>query len=286
VVPHDDSLRPLPTLQDLAATYRELPTMPATVADVLQQLSSPDWTIGGIEDTIARDPALVARMISVSNSALYGGGQEFRTLNQALVRLGYRAIRSLAVVAAARALFPLEDARIGTWGQALWRHSAACGWAARMVAERAGLDDPDDSFAAGALHDIGKVVIMLNRPDDYARILPLLDGGQGDSRAAESAVLGVDHTVIATWLMANWNLPEGVVRSVAGHHDPDAVDGHERQARVVACGDILAHIFAGGPLDLRTSLYGELARLGLKLPVAEELGVEVLSQLADLGDLV
>ena len=88
-------------LRDAASRFRELPTMPRTVNTVLQQLASPDWSIPAIEATIAADPGLVARMISVSNSALYGASQEIRTLNQALVRLGYRAIRSLVVVAGA-----------------------------------------------------------------------------------------------------------------------------------------------------------------------------------------
>lgn len=282
----DDRLRPEPTMQELAASYRELPVMPRAVADVLDQLASPDWTISGIETTIAADPALVARMIGVSNSALYGGGQEFRTLNQALVRLGFRAIRSLAVVAAARALFPLDDDAVGRRGRELWSHSAACGWAARMVAEAVGQPDPDDAFAAGALHDVGKAVILLNRFNDYERILALMRDEALSSCEAERSVLDVDHTVLAAWLTADWHLPAGVVGSIAGHHDPDGADEFERPARIVACGNLLAHIFAGGPVELRSLLYDELKWLGLKIGPAEELAVAVLEQLADMGDLV
>ncbi|MCP4571721.1 MAG: HDOD domain-containing protein [bacterium] len=285
-MPDDDRIRAEPTMQELAASYHELPAMPAAVADVLVQLASPDWTIAGIEATISADPALVARMIGVSNSALYGGGQEFRTLNQALVRLGFRAIRSLAVVAAARALFPMADDARGQRGQELWRHCAACGWAGRMVAEAVKQPDPDDAFAAGALHDVGKAVILLNRFDEYERILALMRDEGLDSCTAERSVLGVDHTTLAAWLMDDWHLPESVVGSITGHHDPGAVGEHERPARILTCGNLLAHLFAGGPAELRTVLYDELKLLGLKIAEAEDLTVEALHQLADMGDLV
>lgn len=278
-------------LQNLAQTYRELPCLPQVVAEVLEQLCSPDWTIAGIEATIARDQALVARMISVSNSALYGGDHEFRSLNQALVRLGFRAIRSLAVVAAARALFPLEHPVLGSWGQKLWGHAAACGWSARMVAAAVEMKDPDDAFAAGALHDVGKVVVLLNRTEDFERIANRVLAGDDDSVTVERAVLGVDHAQLANWLTASWHLPESIIAAVVHHHDPETAGTYEQLARVVACGDLLAHLH-GGPENgavpiprLRTRLYEMLGRMGISPLAAEDLTEQVRVNLVNMGDL-
>jgi HD-like signal output (HDOD) protein len=261
--------------------------MPATVAKVLQQLSCPEWTIEEVQATIARDPALVARMISVSNSALFGGGHEFKTLNQALVRLGFRAIRSLAVVAAARALFPLEDEELGARGQQLWDHAAACGASARMVAEGVKQRDPDDAFAAGVLHDIGKVVVLLNRPADLERILAAVRDEGLDSRAAETAVLGVDHTRLAAWVTESWNLPANIVGAVVAHHDPAADEEHERLSRIVHCGNLLAHLHAGDGdrREILKRLHAELARFGLAFDAAEELADQIRVRLVSLTDL-
>ena len=293
-MPRDQTTDFAPTdaasLQDLATTYRELPAMPKAVADTLQQLSGPEWTIDEVEATISGDPALVARMISVSNSALYSGDHEFRTLNQALVRLGFRAIRSLVVVAAARALFPLDDTRVGLWGRELWSHASSCGWAARMVAETLRTRDPDDAFAAGVLHDIGKVVILLNRPDDHAHILELMRSEGMDSRSAETEVAGVDHARLAAWLTARWNLPVNVVAGVVCHHDPDAAAEHVHLARIVACGNALSHLHldsgVGDPEDVRSRLYSDLERLGLAFDAAEELADQVRVRLVSLTDLI
>ena len=286
----DTIIHTIPTdaaaLQALAETYRELPAMPKAVADTLRKLAAPEWSIEEVEATISNDPALVARMISVSNSALYGGDHEFRTLNQALVRLGFRAIRSLVVVAAARALFPMDDTRTGQWGRELWMHSAECGWAARMVAEAVGQKDPDDAFAAGVLHDVGKVVILLNRPDDYQRSLDLMEERELDSVTAEFEVLGVDHASLAAWVMAQWNLPASVVAAVAGHHVPEAADDYARLARIVACGNVLSDLQTEPESVDRTLLLAELEQFGLTYSEADELADQIRVRLVALTDLI
>lgn len=285
--PHVSATDDGAALRGTAAKFRELPVMPRTVTAVLEQLASPDWTIPAIEATIAGDPALVARMISVSNSALYGASHEIRTLNQSLVRLGFRAIRSLVIVAGARAMFPLDDELIGRRGRELWRHSAATGVAGRLVAGAVKQRDPDDAFAAGVLHDIGKVVILLNRPDDYERILELVLGGGHASPAAEAEVVSVDHTHLAACLTSRWNLPAGIVGAIVGHHEPDQAGDHVRLARIVACADDLAHLHEGGdPEVLVPRAHEALGRLGLAFGAGEELIEQVRLQLADLGDLV
>lgn len=274
------------SLQSLAETYRELPAMPKAVADTLRKLAADEWTIEEVEATISNDPALVARMICVSNSALYGGDHEFKTLHQALVRLGFRAIRSLAVVAAARALFPRDDSRVGQWGRDLWSHAAECGWAARMVAEAVEEKNPDDAFAAGVLHDVGKVVILLNRPDDYQRILDRREAEGLDSVSAEHQIVGADHGQLAAWVMARWNLPAPVVAAVAGHHTPEAADDHARLARIVACGNALSHLQQDPGSPLRSALLAELEHLGLSLVEADELVDQIRVRLVALTDLI
>jgi HD-like signal output (HDOD) protein len=103
---------------------------------------------------------------------------------------------------------------------------------------------------------------------------------------AELQVLGIDHPALAVWLTASWNLPAGVVWAVAGHHHPDAVEGHARAARIVSCGNLLAHVFAGAPVELRGTVAEQLRTLGLPPADAETLVAEVLEQLAGMGDLV
>ncbi len=141
-----------------------------------------------------------------------------------------------------------------------------------MLAEAVRLRDPDDAFAAGVLHDIGKVVILLNRPDDYERIQELILSGRCDSCVAENVIVGVDHGRLAACLTSRWHLPASIVAGVTGHHDPEQAGEHARLAHVVACADRLARLHAGDdPAELEPRIHDDLARLGLAFGAGEEL---------------
>lgn len=234
-----------PAPADLVAAVNELPSMPHVVSRVLELLSDPDHGTADLVRVLSPDPSLVARLVRVSNSALYGRGQETRTLDQAVVRLGTNTVRSLVMATSMRSLFPLEKSRIGAWGQSLWEHSLECGLATRAAALASRHPDPEAAFVAGVLHDIGKVVILLNRPEDYGRVLREQGPGWGDSVDAERVVLGFDHTEVGQLLLGKWQLPASLQAVARGHHDrePDAQADPDvdRLRRLVAVGDLLSH---------------------------------------------
>ena len=233
-------------LQRLVGKIKELPAMPEVVTRILRLLADPECSMSAVTEALSRDPALVARLIKVSNSSLYGTNREISSLNQALVRLGFRTIRSLVIAASSRALFPMNDTQVGLWGKALWDHSVECGVAAKWVAQAVAYHDPDEAFAAGVLHDIGKVIILLNLPDDFRAVVKAMETGGLDSRAAEQQVLGFDHCKVGTWLLERWDLPPALTAGIVHHHEPAAAVEHEQLARIVACGDLLSHSFGVG----------------------------------------
>ena len=192
-------------------------------------------------------------------------------------------------MAAARALFPQDDTRVGSWGKDMWSHASACGGAARMVAEAVGQKDPDDAFAAGVLHDVGKVVILLNRLDDFERTLELVQGKGMASTDAEISIVGIGHDQLAAWLMAGWNLPAGVVAAVVGHHAPETAGDFTALARIVAAGNAISHLHAGSqggdPTAERARLLADLETFGLALGEAEELVDCIRVRLVSLTDL-
>ena len=130
----------------LVAAVNELPPMPHVVSRVLELLSDPDSQMSDMVEVLSRDPALVARLIRVSNSSLYSRGQETTSLGQAVVRLGGRTVRSLVMAASMKSLFPLDKTNVGLWGQSLWQHSIECGLA--VAAPRA----PLVRLSSGNLH--------------------------------------------------------------------------------------------------------------------------------------
>ncbi len=262
--------------------------MPNVVARLLELLASPDCELKSLIEVLSHDPALVARLIKVSNSSLYGGRQEVGSVNQAILRLGMRTTRSVVLAASTRALFPMDNSRRGVLGRSLWEHAVQSGLAARRVAEFTRRADPDEAFAAGVLHDVGKVIILLNKPEEYAEVQRRLEQGAPDSVTAEREVLGFDHCRVGDLLLSNWSMP-GNLRAVARwHHDPAQAGEMAALVQVVACGELLSRSLcdrSGAGSRLEERLAATRTALGLDASACSDLE-ELLMLDLDLSDLL
>lgn len=247
---HDDAVG------KLVASIRDLPPMPSVVARVLALLSEADCDLNALTEALSHDPALLARVIKVSNSSLYGGYQKIGSINQAIVRLGMRTTRSVVVAASTRALFPLDSSRKGLLGRSLWEHSVQSALASRRVAEFTRRADPDEAFAAGMLHDIGKVIILLNLPEEYSEVHQRLLQSAPESIVVERERLGFDHCLVGDRLLANWAMPDNLRAVARWHHEPEQAGDLAPLVQVVACGALLSQRLcdrsaAGSRLDAR-----------------------------------
>ena len=220
----------------------DLPPMPHLASKMLQILSDPDSSVEDLTSVIEQDPAIMATLIKVSNSALYRTGEEISTLNNAVTRLGFKTIRSLVLTATTHSLFPKNNAKLEVMSQALWQHAKECGLASRRIAAFVGYHDPEEAFIAGLLHDIGKLAILLKHPEYYKRITENQRGGIS-SIDAEKEVLGFDHTISGGALMDKWKIPESLALSVRFHHTPDLAGEFSSLAYIVSLGDCLSHIY-------------------------------------------
>lgn len=219
----------------------DLPPMPTIVIRALELLSDPESSLQALEGVIERDPALVSKLIRVSNSVLYGGFQSVGSLQQALARLGSKITKSLVVASAMQSYFLEVSPGVKVWSHVLWRHCAECGLAARRIATIMGADDPEEAFVGGMLHDIGKLAIMLTDADAYRRIQALQRKDSLSSIEAEKQVIGADHGDIGGKLMGKWNMPESVQVCAKFHH---AVDLAGDENRIIAATSAYANLIS------------------------------------------
>ncbi len=266
------------TAAAMVAAVDELPPMPHVVTRILDLLADPDSQVSQMVEVLSRDPALVARLIRVSNSALYGRGQETTSLDQAVVRLGGNTVRSLVLAASMRSLFPLEKTKVGLWGQSLWQHSIECGLAARRVAQESRAADPEEAFVAGVLHDIGKVVVLLNQPEQYGRILRERGAAPHDSVVVERSILGFDHTEVGQLLLEKWQLPKDLQLVVRHHHAPPTDSAADDLVRIVAVGNLLSHRCGSQPDAEGFADLEEIERLCAELRIPLEGSERLLAE--------
>jgi len=268
----------------------DLPPFPALAARTLETLAKPNASMEEVEKTIAQDQALVAKIIKVSNSVLYGGYQKIASLRQALTRLGVKTTKSLILAASTRGYFFKNRNVMNTYGQFLWQHAVETGMACRRIAESLGHEDPEQAFIAGIMHDIGKLVILMLDDEKYKEIQRLKTIDKLTTVVAEKELLGTDHGTLGRLLMEKWRMPETAQFCAQYHHNPAQAPQYGPLANLVAYGDYLSHKLSNHPLSDHLEdeiLAGALKRaLGLTEPVHAELLDKILTdfQSSDILD--
>lgn len=234
----------------MVGRIKDLPPLPTLVSKALDLLADPETPSEEIEAVIGQDQALVAKLIKVGNSALYGGLQKVTTLRQVLTRLGLKTTRNLVLTASTRSYFLNNRKGMRVWGQFLWQHSVESGLAARRVAETIRHPDPEEAFIGGLVHDIGKLIILMLFPEPYKEILKLKKVNQMTSKAAETQVIGSDHEQIGRLLMDQWNMPDSAKSCAEYHHRYQESKTHSILTAIVAYADYLSRQYGTNPESL------------------------------------
>ena len=164
------------------------------------------------------------------NTALYRGSEEVTSLPLAISRLGFQAIRNIAMSTAVFSAFGSGNDEFDR--DEFWKHSLFTGVAATVVYDycRDSLASciPKDSLQlAGLIHDIGRIVMDEYFHDDFAKCMTLAGQELIPLYEAETQVMGASHDEVGAWLGERWGLAPGLVEVLRWHHQPaSASDSH------------------------------------------------------------
>jgi HD-like signal output (HDOD) protein len=95
--------------EQVLACLHSLPALPAVVTDLLASFDNEDVDVGALARQIARDQALAARLLRVANSSFYGLQTRISSINEAVVVLGFRAVRSMVIAVGVGGVFRAEQ---------------------------------------------------------------------------------------------------------------------------------------------------------------------------------
>ena len=195
---------------------------PPVVACKLMELYYADYHNEQIVGIIQIDPALTVKILSVCNSAYYGGREEIGSLDQAISLLGFGKLINLVwkICLGGALQRPLDC--YGIPEQGLWQHSVTTAVAAQELCRlHPNPPEPDDvAFTAGLLHDIGKIVVNQALKSDSDKLLELLRKEEHSMTEAERVLQSTDHAQVGGGILEEWNLPSCLVEAVTRHHDP------------------------------------------------------------------
>lgn len=208
-------------LDDIFDSMSCLPVFPRVFHKAMEVLNDSTKTIADVSEVIKFDQGLVANILKLTNSAIFGVRQQVADLDTALALLGNQKIREVLVTSAALPYITRSLAGYEMSPEDLWVHSMGCAVVSDVMSSR--LDYPDGPvlFTAALLHDIGKIVLDIYVGPRLREILITAKQHEGDFSKAEWAILGTDHAIAGSALLRNWDFPPDICRAVRSHHDPD-----------------------------------------------------------------
>lgn len=210
------------SLKTIVSRMRSIPSLPTLYEELTAVLRLESPSLAQIERIISKDVGMAAKILQLANSAFIGARGRVSNLLQAVSLIGTESVRTL--VLSIQVFSQCEaNSEVAAYLPALWDHSVTVASLAQRIAtsEGCGKAVAEESFTAGLLHDIGKVILLSEMLDKYRRIL---SSDPGSRVALEFEQLGCTHAQMGAYLVSIWGLPVPLVHAVAFHHCPATTD--------------------------------------------------------------
>lgn len=171
-----------------------IPALPAAVAKVLEETGRDEPDPRVLAKAIETDAGLASKMLSLVNSPYYGLNGAVTNLGQAIMMVGMRQVRNVALaVGALRSIPGIPPAIVDKFLD----RAMATAKAARGVASKCGLSagDADSAHLGGLLRGVGSLVALR----------------MGEKDPADAEVVNLSRAVLEYW-----KLPANIVEAVGG----------------------------------------------------------------------
>ncbi len=219
-------------VQDLT----ELPAASPLVASLLDAIGNDDITIRELAALIRQEPALVARIIGLANSAYFGHVEPITSVEEAIFKsLGLQLTKSLA----------LSIALVGSFGHKpgarhfdlyrFWSDAVLTATLARTLSgyvRTMPRPSSDDAYLAGMLHNFGMLPLAFLYPEATDDVCESAHGEADFARRMQQAI-GTDQYEVGVLLARQWQIPEQVVAVIGHAHEPDYEGDYQPLVRLL-----------------------------------------------------
>jgi HD-like signal output (HDOD) protein len=188
-------------------------------------------------------------LLRTVNSSYYGLPQKVSTIKQAVVMLGMREVKHIAVgCALSSSLMKMSGG--GYNPMAFWRHALFAGAACRLIATEVKEPEVEEAFLTGLLKNVGALAMTVALGDAYTFILKKKWRAMEELADFERAALQVDHAEVASAMLETWKLPPVLVEPIRYAFRPqEAPEPYRRLATILALGsaaaDLIIEVQAG-----------------------------------------
>lgn len=197
----------------------DLPPMPLVASRIVSLTSDINTDSRVLERAIRADQALTAKILKIANSSFYGCIRAVNTVAAAIVLIGFKGIKTLALAASLESFYR----RMDLTEKMLWEHSIGTAIAAHILSKKLHYH-AEDAFIGGLMHDIGKVILNNQLNETFSEIVQVAYNEDIPFAEVEKEMLGFTHAQVGGLMVKKWNLSRELEEAITYHHSPETVD--------------------------------------------------------------
>ena len=193
-------------INDIINKVDELDLMPQVAQRIMMVTKDKKATISDLEKTISLDQSLIAKILQIANSSFYGLEREVKTLRKAIVVLGLKELRDIAISAALLNMYGRSTAsQIKNWDFAV---GAAIG--SKIISQELSDLETEECFISGLLLNIGRVVLNKIYPEDCEKVFQDYVEGKGRYEVLEEDFFGFQTSQLGYEISKLWNFSDNI----------------------------------------------------------------------------
>jgi HD-like signal output (HDOD) protein len=215
------------TLELIFRRTGSLPALPSTAVQLVKSIDSGEASASTLERIIASDPVLSAEFLRMASVAAAGGVPRYSTIRGAIMLLGQRTVRSLAMSLILRSMSFSKPKTPYFDAARFSRHSLAVAMLARFLFARKQMNgrptsdwSADEVFAVGILSSLGIGLLAQVVPAAYERVFHFSERAGVTLEEGFQRVFLKPSTMITAVAVEAWGLPPVFSEALVHLHQP------------------------------------------------------------------
>lgn len=206
-------------LKEIVSGIDHLPSLPTIFTELQRVLQKEDATAEDVAEVIEKDIGMTAKLLQLVNSSFFGLFQKVDSPARAVKLLGFDTIKILVLGVHIFSEIKMDSTIVSA--EFLQQHSMMVAQCSKKIASESS-DDMElinNSFLAGMLHDIGRLLLLSHLGETY---VPLLEQAKANGMAlveAENQNFNANHSDIGAYLIGLWGFNAEILEAIAYHHN-------------------------------------------------------------------
>lgn len=201
-----------------ASKLKIIPSNHNTILKALNLLKHNNVSLLEVTKIIENDIGISSKVMSIANSAFFRIGTPVNTVERAILHIGERELKNVLFCLYYLNIFVdflhFKKRNLNY----MLHHSIFVALSTRLLAQRTGIDTPNEIFTLSLLHDIGKIVFFMNI-EWYEKLIDEAQLKHEPIVEVEKENFGIDHQETGYIIGLKWKLPDTFKHIIKNHHN-------------------------------------------------------------------